>query len=73
VFFAALGETTDCGEHHQLVSQLLKPGFDLEAAREEDRKAGVADCFDTSDLHEDMIDSLNTLRERGLCLGIAGD
>ena len=35
VLFAALGAIIERGEHHQRVFQLLKPGFDLDAAREE--------------------------------------
>jgi HAD superfamily hydrolase (TIGR01549 family) len=51
----------------------LKPGFDLEAAREERRKAGAPDRFDRSDIYEDVFDYLHILHEGGLRLGIAGN
>jgi HAD superfamily hydrolase (TIGR01549 family) len=73
VLFAALGATIERGEHDQRVFQLLKPGFDLEAAREERRKMGAPDRFDRSDFYGDVFDCLNMLRERGVRLGIAGN
>jgi HAD superfamily hydrolase (TIGR01549 family) len=73
VLFAALGAIIERGEHHQRVFQLLKPGFDLDAAREERRKSGAPDRFDRSDFYGDVFDCFNELRKCGLRLGIAGN
>jgi FMN phosphatase YigB (HAD superfamily) len=73
VLFAALGAVIERGEQHQFVFQLLRPGFVLEAAREERRKSGVPDRFDASDLYGDVAVCLKTRRKQGLRVGIAGN
>jgi FMN phosphatase YigB (HAD superfamily) len=73
VFSAALREVIQRGEHHHRVFELLRRGFDLAAAREERRKAGVPDIFDVADLYPDAKPCLLELRRRGLRIGIAGN
>ena len=73
VLFAALGAVIERGEHHHRVFELLRPGFDLEAARKERREAGIPDEFDAGDLYPDVAACLTALHERGLRIGIAGN
>ena len=73
VFFSVLQEVIQRGEHHHRVFELLRPGFDIAAAREERRKAGVPDSFDAADLYPDAEPCLHDLRRRGLRIGIAGN
>ena len=73
VFLSALQEVIQRGEHHHRVFELLRPGFNLAAAREERRKAGVPDSFDAADLYPDAEPCLHELRRRTLRIGIAGN
>src|ERR1039457_6088607 len=73
VLFAALGAVIERGEHHHRVFDLLRPGFDLEAARKERREAGIPDEFSAADLYPDVVDCLDALHERGLRIGVAGN
>jgi len=73
VFLATLRGTIERREHHHRAFEILQPGFDLEMAREERRKAGIPDEFQPSDLYGDVPDCLRALRERGLRIGIAGN
>ena len=72
-FTAALHTVIQRGEHHHRVFEKLIPGFDLEAAREERRKAGIPDVFGATDLYPDVEPCLRKLRGRGLRIGIAGN
>ena len=73
VLFAVLGAVIEQGEHHRRVFEILRPGFDLDAAREERRRNGIPDAFDARDLYPDARDCVNRLRERGFKVGIAGN
>ncbi|SRR5258708_4119412 len=73
VLFAALGAVIERGEHHHRVFELLRPGFDLEAARAQRREAGIPDEFEAADLYPDVAGCLNALHESGLRVGIAGN
>ncbi|HXI41719.1 MAG TPA: HAD family hydrolase [Bryobacteraceae bacterium] len=73
VVFALLGASIACKEEHLPILQLLRPGFDLELAREERRRLGNPDEFDGSDLYPDVAPCIHALHMRGLRIGIAGN
>jgi len=73
VVFALLGASIACADEHLRILQLLRPGFDLELAREERRRLGNPDEFDASDLYPDVAACLHTLHKHGLRIGIAGN
>lgn len=73
VVFALLGASIACADDHLHILQLLRPGFDLELAREERRRLGNPDEFDASDLYPDVAACLHVLHKRGLRIGIAGN
>jgi HAD superfamily hydrolase (TIGR01662 family) len=73
VVFALLGASIVRPEDHLRILELLRPGFDLELAREERRHLGNPDEFDASDLYPDVAPCLHALHRRGLRLGIAGN
>jgi HAD superfamily hydrolase (TIGR01662 family) len=73
VMFALLGASIARMEDHLQILELLRPGFDLELAREERRRLGNPDEFDASDLYPDAVACLHALRKRGLRIGVAGN
>ncbi len=73
VFRSALDETIERNQHHGAIFEHFKPGFDLEAARRERAAAGDYDIFNASDLYPDSLPCLNTLRQLGYKVGIAGN
>jgi FMN phosphatase YigB (HAD superfamily) len=72
-FFALLGSVIERGEHHHRVFELLRPGFDLNAARRERFKRGEPDMFDSRDLYPDAAPCLLALAARGLRIGVAAN
>ena len=72
-FFAAFGAVIERGWHHQRVFDLLRPGFDLNAARQERSKRGIPDLFDLGDLYPDAAPCLKALHARGLRIGVAAN
>jgi FMN phosphatase YigB (HAD superfamily) len=73
VMFAVLGAVIEREEHHHRVFEVLRPGFDLQAARAERLKAGIPDSFSAADLYPDVAPCFHALRARGLRIGIAGN
>jgi HAD superfamily hydrolase (TIGR01662 family) len=73
VVFALLGASIARTEDHLRILELLRPGFDLELAREERRRLGNPDEFDGSDLYPDVAACLHALHKQGLRIGIAGN
>ena len=73
VMFALLGASIAHPEDHLQILELLRPGFDLELAREERRRLGNPDEFDAGDLYPDAVACLHALHRRGLRIGIAGN
>lgn len=73
VLFAVLGGVIERGEHHSRVFEILRPGFDLQAAREERSEAGVPDSFGAADPYPDVSPCFHALRRRGFRIGIAGN
>jgi HAD superfamily hydrolase (TIGR01662 family) len=72
-FFAALGATIAGRRDHREVFQLLRPGFDLAAARAARVAAGQAEGFGVADLYPDVRSTLAQLRTSGLRIAIAGN
>lgn len=72
-FLAAFGAVIAEGRHHLDVFQLLRPGFDVTAAR---RERGLADWWsrlEPGDLYPDALPCLHRLRRRGYRIAIAGN
>jgi FMN phosphatase YigB (HAD superfamily) len=72
-FFAALGSVIERGGHHHEVFQIIKPGFDLEAAKRARQATGWSYDFAPSDFYPDALPALMTLKIAGYRIGIAGN
>ena len=72
-FFTLLGACIERGEHHRRVFELIRPGFDLEAARRARAAGGDPDLPRIEDLYPDAVPCLAELRRRGYRVGIAGN
>ena len=72
-FFAALGAVIAGRQDHREVFQLLRPGFDLAAARAARVAAGQPEGFGVADLYPDVRPTLAQLRAGGLRIAIAGN
>jgi FMN phosphatase YigB (HAD superfamily) len=66
VLFAVLGAVIERGEHHRRVFEILRPGFDP-------AQAGVPNVFEARDLYPDAPVCLQTLHQKGLRIGVAGN
>jgi FMN phosphatase YigB (HAD superfamily) len=72
-FFAALGGVIERGEHHRHVFELVRPGLDLDSAREQRSRAGGKPRFEPRDLYPDAIPCLERMRAGGYRIGLAGN
>lgn len=72
-FFAALGAVIAERRDHRAAFTLLRPGFDLAAARAARAAAGQHEGFSAADLYPDVAGALALLRAAGLRIGIAGN
>lgn len=72
-FFAALGATIAGRRDHREVFQLLRPGFDLAAARAARVAAGQPEGFSVADLYPNVRPTLAQLRAANLRIAIAGN
>jgi HAD superfamily hydrolase (TIGR01549 family) len=72
-FFAALGAVIAARRDHREVFQLLRPDFDLAAARAARVAAGQPEGFGVADLYPDVRPALARLRAGGLRIAIAGN
>jgi len=72
-FFAALGAVIAARRDHREVFQLLRPDFDLAAARAARVAAGQPESFGVADLYPDVRPTLAQLRAGGLRIAIAGN
>ena len=72
-FFAAMGIVVARGWHHRQVFELVRPGFDLEAASAERKAAGWTYHFKDSAFYPDALPCLKDLRARGMIIGLAGN
>jgi HAD superfamily hydrolase (TIGR01549 family) len=72
-FFAALGAVIAGRRDHREVFQLLRPDFNLAAARAALVAAGWPEGFGVADLYPDVRPTLARLRAGGLRIAIAGN
>jgi len=72
-FEATLRDVIARDEHHTRVFEILKPGFDLKAARAARAAAGKPDTYTISDLYPDALPCLNELKRLGYLIGLAGN
>ena len=72
-FFAALGSVIERGGHHHEVFQLVRPGFDLDAARRAREATGWTYDFAPGDFYPDALPALSALKIAGYRIGIAGN
>jgi HAD superfamily hydrolase (TIGR01549 family) len=72
-FFAALGSVIERGRPHYSVFELIRPGFDLKAARAEREATGWRYLFEPGDFYPDAMPCLAELRTLGYRIGVAGN
>ena len=72
-FWAELEKVIAERQHHQVVFERFRPGFDVEAARAERSAAGQIDQLQTSDLYVDARSTIKSLAARQIGVGVAGN
>jgi len=72
-FSAVFGAAIARGEDYREVFQYFRPGFDLDKERQARLDAGLGEYFNASDLYPDVRPCLESLREAGYFIGIAGN
>lgn len=72
-FFAAMGAVIERGLHHRAVFQLLRPGFDVEAALARRAAEGDRYAFEPGDFYPDAMPCLSEIRRLGYSVGLAGN
>jgi HAD superfamily hydrolase (TIGR01549 family) len=72
-FFALKGVLIERGLHHREVFEMLRPGFDHDAAWRQRLAEGYRYDFEPDDFYPDALPCLATLHGRGFRIGIAGN
>ncbi|HLI52519.1 MAG TPA: HAD family hydrolase [Thermomicrobiaceae bacterium] len=72
-FFAVLGGVIARGEHHRRVFEICRPGFDYQRETARRMAAGQVEGFSRTDLYPDALPCLETLRDAGFRIGLAGN
>lgn len=72
-FDTTLREVIARNEHHTRVFEILKPGFDLKAARAARAATGNSDNMTAADLYPDALPCLRDLKRDGYLVGLAGN
>jgi HAD superfamily hydrolase (TIGR01662 family) len=72
-FSAMFGAVIARGEDYRQVFQHFKPGFDLAVERQRREEAGLGERITEADLYPDARPCLQTLKDRGFIVGIAGN
>lgn len=72
-FSAVFGATIALGHDYRETFQVFKPGFDLSTEREARAKAAKPETFSEQDLYPDTRACLQTLRDAGVRVGVAGN
>ncbi|MDD7936976.1 HAD family hydrolase [Actinomycetospora lutea] len=72
-FSAVFGAVIARGGDYREVFQHFRPGFDLQKARQERIDSGLGEYLNAHDLYNDVRPSLESLREAGYFVGIAGN
>lgn len=73
MFSAVFGAVIARGQDYRETFQVLRPGFDLDKARQQRADDGKPEWFGEGDLYPDVRTALARLRETGLWVGIAGN
>ncbi|MGW5879697.1 HAD family hydrolase [Nocardiopsis terrae] len=72
-FSAVLGAVTAEGRNNTETFDYFRPGFDLATERQRREDAGRGELIEDADLYPDVRTGLQTLRDAGLWVGIAGN
>jgi HAD superfamily hydrolase (TIGR01662 family) len=72
-FSAVFGAVIARGGDYRETFQQFRPGFDLAAERRRRADAGQPESFAEENLYPDARSCLATLRDQGLCVGLAGN
>jgi HAD superfamily hydrolase (TIGR01549 family) len=72
-FSAVFGAIIARGGDYREVFQHFRPGFELQAARQERLDAGLGEYLNANDLYADVRPCLLALRQEGYFVGIAGN
>ena len=72
-FSAVFGAVLARGEDYRQVFQHFRPGFDLAAERQARLDAGFGEYFNAQDLYGDARPALQSLKDAGFFVGIAGN
>jgi len=72
-FFAVLGAVIERGLHHRAVFELVRPGFDPDAAMAQQVAAGYRHSFEPGDFYPDALPCLTALKAAGYRIGLAGN
>jgi len=72
-FSAVFGAAIGLGMDYRDAFQFFRPGFDLDAERRRRADSGQPETFGEADLYPDVRPALESLREMGLWVGIAGN
>ncbi len=72
-FSSVFGAVIAQGRDYRDVFQVFRPGFDLDAERQKRIDAGCGEAIDVTDLYPDARPCLQTLKDAGYFIGIAGN
>jgi HAD superfamily hydrolase (TIGR01549 family) len=72
-FSAVFGAVIARGQDYRDVFQVFRPGFDLEAERQARLDAGLGEYLNADDLYPDARPCLQTIKDAGYFVGIAGN
>jgi HAD superfamily hydrolase (TIGR01549 family) len=72
-FSAVFGAVVQRGGDYREAFQCFRPGFDLEKERQARIDVGLGEYLDAHDLYPDVRPCLETLREAGFQVGVAGN
>src|SRR6476646_7031296 len=72
-FSAMFGAVIARGEDYRQMFRYFRPGFDLDAARQGRLDAGLGEYLNGNDLYPDVRPCLQTLKDAGYFVGIAGN
>jgi HAD superfamily hydrolase (TIGR01662 family) len=72
-FSTVFGAVIARGQDYRDVFQVFRPGFDLDAERQARLDAGIGEYLNADDLYPDVRPCLQTLKDAGYFVGIAGN
>jgi HAD superfamily hydrolase (TIGR01662 family) len=72
-FSSVFGAVIALGKDYREAFQYFRPGFNLDAERARRAEAGQPETFGESDLYPDVRRAMETLRDIGIWVGVAGN